>query len=147
MRTLPLTCSDDDIRQLVVEWWELVAAGRFREALDLVPHDDHEVTWTPEYLEETIATHGAGPRAAALYPEDPRWEAGSIFAQPDPQAIIRAIQVDRYEFVENDPTLMGIIHFDDVPLKQKISTMTARFSIKRVGQDRLTLEFMDLHVM
>ena len=142
MRTLPLTCSDDDIRQLVVEWWELVAAGKFRVALDLVPHNDSEVTWTPEYLEVTIATHGVGPRY-----DDPRVEAGSIFAQPDPQAIIRAIQVDRDEFDEDDPAHMGIIHFDDVPLKERLSTMTARFHIRQVGPDRLTLVFLDVHVM
>ena len=142
MRTLPLTCSDDEIRQLVVEWWELVAAGKFREALDLVPHNDSEVTWTPKYLEVTIATHGAGPRNT-----DPRVEAGSIFAQPDPQAIIRAIQVDRDGFDEDDPAYLGIVHFDDVPLKERLSTMTARFDIMRVGPDRLTLVFLDVHVM
>ena len=74
-------------------------------------------------------------------------EAGSIFAQPDPQAIIRAIQVDRDAFDEDDPAYLGIVHFDDVPLKQRLSTMTARFDIIQVGPDRLTLMFLDVHVM
>jgi hypothetical protein len=143
MRTLPLTCSDDDIRQLVVEWWELVAAGKFRDALEMLPHDDSQVTWTPEYLEQTIATYGAGKP----YPGDPKWEAGSIHARPDPGAVIRGIDVDRDEVDENDPDHLGIIHFDDVPLKQRVSTMTARFQIKRAGGDRLTLVFLDVHVM
>ena len=43
MRTLPSKCSDEDIRSLVVEWWELIAAGKVksretvREGIDSAP--------------------------------------------------------------------------------------------------------------
>ena len=40
-----------------------------------------------------------------------------------------------------------MVHFDDVPLSGFRSDLTARFQIKRIGSDRLTLEFLDLHVM
>jgi len=40
-----------------------------------------------------------------------------------------------------------MVHYDDVPLSGYRSDLTARFHIMRVGEDRLTLEFLDIHVM
>lgn len=144
MQTLPFDCSHDDIRRLVVEWWELLAAGKYREALEMFDHDDWEVKWSPEKLEEAIATYGC----FEPYPGDPKWEAGSIFDQPNPQKIIAAIDVDRENpYGKHPPEYNGMVHFHDVPLKQRVSDMSARFYIKRVGRDQITLEFLDVHVM
>ena len=40
-----------------------------------------------------------------------------------------------------------MVHYDDVPLNGERSDLTARFNLRRVGVDRLTLEFLDIHVM
>jgi hypothetical protein len=95
MRTLPFKCDSEQIRKLVIEWWELLAAGKYQEAFDMFAHDDWEIPWSPEKLEEAIATYG----------------------------------------------------FSSVPLKQHESTMTARLRLKRLGEDQLTLESVDIHVM
>ena len=42
MRTLPIDASDDEIKALVVEWHELLADGRYEEALGLFPASDEE---------------------------------------------------------------------------------------------------------
>src|SRR5262245_15003200 len=47
-RQLAASCDDITLRDLIVEWSELLANKRFAEALDLV--DLREIPWTPEYL-------------------------------------------------------------------------------------------------
>ena len=99
MRTLAIDASDEEIRNLVVEWHELLAQRRYAEALELLQ-------------------------------------------------IIAGISVDRENLYGLDPVeYLGMVHFDDVPLSGFRSDLTARFQIKRIGSDRLTLEFLDLHVM
>ena len=40
-----------------------------------------------------------------------------------------------------------MVHYHRVPLSGFLSDLTARFHIQRVGEDQLTLEFLDLHVL
>ena len=40
-----------------------------------------------------------------------------------------------------------MVHYNDVPLDGSPSDLTARFHIKKVSDDKLTLEFLDIHVM
>jgi hypothetical protein len=127
MRTLAIDASDDEIRSLVVEWHELLAQRRYSEALELLPHSTIEVDWTPELLDEVITT---------------------LLGRPDRNEIIAKMSVDRQNLYGLDATAyLGMVHFDDVPLSGFRSDLTARFHIKRIGSDRLTLEFLDLHVM
>lgn len=154
MRTLPLTASDQEIRGLVVEWSELLAAKRYRDALDLLPHSDEEVHWTPERLEKVIAGYGVPDsdpdtlRYLLAHHQVSRFEITPLAGRPDRHEIIAKIAVDRRNLYGLDPCrYLGMVHYEEVPLSGFRSDLTARFHIKRVGPDRLTLEFLDLHVM
>jgi len=58
MKTLPINASNDGIKKLVVEWSEMLAAGKFKEALDMFPNGDEEMEWTPESLAFWISNYG-----------------------------------------------------------------------------------------
>ena len=145
MRTLPLMASDDQIKALVVEWNELLARGLFQDTLAMFPHSDEEATWTPELLEKTIAGYGT----PEPYPDGRRYQVTTLSGHPDRDEIIqKRIDVDRENLYGLDPArYLGMVHYDDVPLNGERSDLTARFHIMRVGSDRLTLEFLDIHVM
>lgn len=152
-RTLPIMASDDEVKSLVVEWSELIARKQFRAALDMLPHFDKWVAWTPEALEETIAGYGSPDP----HPDGVRFEVASLRERLDSADIIdNCIKVNRRHLYGLDPaSYLGMVHYDDVPvsgypedpLTSHRSDMTARFHIKKVGSDRLTLEFLDIHVM
>jgi hypothetical protein len=57
-RTLSIFATDSDIRNLVAEWSELLAQGRYRDALDMFPSSSEETEWTAEKLENVIAGYG-----------------------------------------------------------------------------------------
>lgn len=46
MKRLPTSCTDDEIKVLVVEWNELLAAEKYQEALDMFAHCDVESMWS-----------------------------------------------------------------------------------------------------
>jgi hypothetical protein len=155
MRTLPLTASDEEIRLLVVEWSELLAAKRYQEALELLP-PNNEDGWTPAILEQVIRGYGvpadADPETTKqllAHHKVSQFEITPLAGRPDREAIIAKINVDQKHLFGLDPQkgYLGMVHYDDVPLSGFRSDLTARFCIKRVGADRLTLEFLDLHVM
>ena len=78
-----------------------------------------------------------------------RFEVTTLLSRPDRDEIIREkIDVDRKHLYGLNPEhYLGMVHYDDVPLSGKRSDLTARFNIKRLGSDQLTLEFVDIHVM
>ncbi|HTL30689.1 MAG TPA: hypothetical protein VL282_15765 [Tepidisphaeraceae bacterium] len=142
MQTLPSNCSDDDIRKIVVEWWELIVAGKYQQALEMFAHNDTGgIVWTPETLEEGIAT------GCCMSP--PRGVPQSLLAQEDSAARIkRDIEVDREHLFGLDPEkYVGMVHFEELPMEPFVGALTARFAIMKVGRDRITLEFHDAHVM
>lgn len=138
MRTLPSDCSDDAIRSLVVEWWELIAAGRYDQAFEMFAcHDVDGIIWTPETLKEGIAT------GCCMSP--PRGVPQSLHAQGAPPY---RIEVDREHLYGLDPErYSGMVHFEPLPMEPYVGELTARFHIMKVGRDQLTLEFLDAHVM
>jgi hypothetical protein len=145
MPTRPVAASDDEIKAQVAVWPELLARKRFREALAMFTPSDEEAAWTPELLEETIAGYGL-PEPD---PDGRRFEVTTLSGRPDRDDIVgKRIDVDRQNPYGLDPgQYLGMVHYDDVPLNGERSDLTARFHIKRVGVDRLTLEFLDIHVM
>ena len=154
MRTLPLYASDQEIKALVCEWSELLAAKRYQDALDLFPHSDEELSWTPEILQQLIAGYGAldyDPetlKSLLTRHNVPCFEITTLMGRPDRDEIIDKIDVDRENLYGLDPEhYLGMVHYEDVPLSGFRSDLTAQFHIKRVGSDQLTLEFLDLHVM
>jgi hypothetical protein len=57
IRTFPVDADDDAIRNLVVEWSELLAKKRFRDAIAMF--EVAEPTMTPILLERVIANYGS----------------------------------------------------------------------------------------
>lgn len=143
IRTLPVNASDDDIKQLVVEWSELLAQKRFADAIAMFECKGPQLT--PEELELWIRNYGS----ADPYPDGRTYELTSLLALENSADIIaNSIDVDRENLYGLDPEqYLGMVHYDDVPLDGTPSDLTARFHIKKAGDDKLTLEFLDIHVM
>lgn len=143
MHTFATSASDDEIKQAVVEWSELLARKRFADALDMFPPAEPEMT--ADELPKWIAGYGS----PEPYPDGRTYELTSLRALPEFEDIVRTrIDVDRENLYGLDPAhYVGMVHYDDVPLNGRPSDLTARFHIKKVGEDRITLEFLDIHVM
>ncbi len=143
-----ISCTDEEIRQAVVEWSELLAQGKYAEALAMFLHtsESSDWSWTPAALEDWVSNYGC-PRE--VDDSGRTWKVTSLFEQPNPAAFIaKAITVDRDDLFGLDPDkYVGMVHYDDVPLDGKPSDLTARFHIKKVGENEITLEFLDIHVM
>src|SRR4051812_18103411 len=109
VRTLRAKCSDDDIRKLVIEWWELIAAGKYKQALEMFAHkDDGGIVWTPDTLEEGIAT------GCCMSP--PRGRPQSLRKQKDADRIVKAMNVDREHLFGLDPKkYCGMVHYEHPP--------------------------------
>ena len=58
MKTLPITASKEEIRELVIEWNELLAQEKYKEAFEMFPAENNELDWTPELLESAVYTYG-----------------------------------------------------------------------------------------
>lgn len=138
MKTLPVTATDDQIRALVVEWSELLAARRFGDALAMFPCADEEMDWTAESLANWISNYGFDEP----YPDGKRFTLTSLLDLPTSQrAIEKCIEVDRENLYGLPPeSYLGMVHYNDVPLDNEPSDLTARFHIKKIGTDQMTLE-------
>ena len=145
IRTLPVDAPDHDIKQLVVEWSELLAEKRFAEAIDMFDVSREEPALTAEELELWIRNYGSPDP----FPDGRTFELTSLLALENADDIIaNRIEVDRDNLYGLDAEqYLGMVHYDDVPLNGEPSDLTARFHIKKVGDDQLTLEFLDIHVM
>lgn len=59
MKTLPITASNEEIKELVIEWNELLAQEKYKEAFEMFLIDENsELNWTPELLESAVYTYG-----------------------------------------------------------------------------------------
>lgn len=150
-RTLPLDCSDKEIRDLVLEWSELLAAENYAGALALLPSVPDE--WTPEILRLTIEGYGVpdlDPEVLLSLHQEHGVERFVVKSLRDSVDLdpTKSIDVDRKNQYGLDPAeYLGMVHYRDVPLNSGPSDLTARFYIKRFGSDCLMLEFLDIHVM
>lgn len=149
MKTLPITASKEEIRELVIEWNELLAQEKYKEALEMFPAENNELDWTPELLESAVYTYGC----PGYTREEAEREFGSsdykvtsILENPDKDKIIESIDISSdYGWMgKND---IAVIHYDHVPLNGVMSDLTARFFVRKVTDDKITLVFIDLHVM
>ena len=149
MRTLPITASKEEIRELVIEWNELLAQEKYKEAFEMFLAENNELDWTAELLESAVYTYGC----PGYTREEAEREFGSsdykvtsILDNPDKNKIIESIDISSdYGWMgKND---IAVIHYDHVPLNGVMSDLTARFFVRKVTDDKLTLVFIDLHVM
>lgn len=106
---------------------------------------DEGFALTSDQLETWIRNYGSPDP----FPDGRTYELTSLLALDNSdQVIANSIEVDRENLYGLDPEqYLGMVHYDDVPLNGEPSDLTARFYIKKVGGDELTLEFLDLHVM
>lgn len=149
MKTLPITASKEEIRELVIEWNELLAQEKYKEAFEMFPAENNELDWTPELLESAVYTYGC----PGYTREEAEREFGSsdykvtsILENPDKDKIIESIDISSdYGWMgKND---IAVIHYDHVLLNGAMSDLTARFFVRKVTDDKITLVFIDLHVM
>ncbi len=150
-RELPVSASEEEVRSLVVEWSEALAQGRFAEALDMFPSVH---AWTEESLRKTIQGYGVPDHDDTLVAMLEDWgvdefKVTSLFDVENSSDFIReAIEVNRENLYGLDPEqYLGMVHYNDVPLSGYASDLTARFHILKVGPGKMTLEFLDIHVM
>ena len=148
MITFAETATDDEIRDAVVKWSELLSQERYAEALDMFLQTSASFgfEWTPARLWDWISNCGC---ARKDYDSGKYLRVTSVFAQPHPEEFIRkAISVDRKNLYGLEPgQYVGMVHYGDVPLDEVPSDLTASFNIKRLEPGRITLEFVDIHVM
>lgn len=154
MKTLPIIATDSDIKELVVEWSELLAKKSYQAALDLLPPSTAGRRWTAELLATSIAGYGVpdvDPETLHMLHEEYEvslFEFTSLGDHQDRDQIIAGIDVDRENpYGLDSQKYLGMVHYPNVPLSGYMSDLTARFHIKRIENHSLTLEFLDLHVM
>lgn len=149
MKTLPITASKEEIRELVIEWNELLAQEKYKEAFEMFPAENNELDWTPELLESAVYTYGC----PGYTREEAEREFGSsdykvtsILENPDKDKIIESIDIS-FDYGWMGKNDIAVIHYDHVPLNGVMSDLTARFFVRKVTDDKITLVFIDLHVM
>lgn len=148
MKILPITANKEEIKKLVIEWNELLAQEKYKEALEMFLIDESNV-WTPELLESAVYGYGC----PGYTREEAEKEFGSadykvtsIFDNPDCDKIIESIDISSdYKWAgEKD---IAVIHYDNIPLNGTMSDLTAKFFVRKVNDNEITLAFIDLHVM
>ncbi|RZJ11143.1 MAG: hypothetical protein EOP39_06985 [Rubrivivax sp.] len=149
--TLPLAATDQQIRDIVKAWSELLAQEDHEAALSLIPSASGR--WTPDRLRRAIEGYGVAEQdeaTLALLLEEhgvERFVVTSLNDQADFDPI-RHIDVDRGDpFDVETGKSFGSVLYTDIPLNGSPSDLTAEFDIKRCGLDALTLEFLNIHVM
>lgn len=147
MKTIPVNASEEAIRELVVQWSETIAKGEFETVL----HDYlHKEKWTADLLEKTIQGYGVPIHDKTLTNLLKEWNVDefkvtSLFDIQDSDGHIQqSIQV---YLTPGEDEVIGDIQYDNIPISGHISDLTARFNIKNIGNDSITLEFVDIHVM
>jgi hypothetical protein len=141
MKTFPTSASDDEIRAAIADWSEHLAQRRFADALEMFEPID---PMTPAELEEWISNYGASDP----FPDGRKFEVTSLRALPQYDEIVDRMDVNREDLFGLDPKdYVGMVHYDSVPLNGEPSDLTARFHIKKVGGDKITLEFEGISVM
>lgn len=166
--------SREKIRNLIVDWIELLAQEKYAEALELILYDNTQIVdgklwvWTPEKLESAIFTYGL----PWFTKEDMKREFGadccvdykvtSILKNPDKDKLLEDIKssIDFFDYTISDDrakiwgvtkldykNIIGEVVFDGVPLNGERSDLTALFWIIKVNKNEITLVFRDLHVM
>ena len=150
LRTLPADADELELIKLLIEWTEYLAQEKYKEEFELFLLDENnELDWTPALLESAVYTYGC----PGYTREEAEREFGSadykvtsILDNPDKEEIIAGMDISSdYGWMGRED--LAVIHYDHVPLNGKISDLTARFFVRRISDEELTLAFIDLHVM
>lgn len=145
MKKWPNTVSDDEIREAVVSWSETLALGQYAEALEMFPMPKDGYPMSPEALKAWIENYGS----ESPLEDGRRCRITTLRGRSDAEEIIQTrIEVDRREHRTVDPNrYLGVVYYDEIPLDGQRSDLTARFRIRRLDPQTVTLEFQDVYVM
>ena len=149
LRTLPAGAGREEIIGLLEEWTELLAEERYGDALSMFLIDTATGDWTPELLESAVYGYGcAGYTREEAAREFGRadYKVTSLKNSPAREEIHKAIDIS------SDCGWMGrddiaAIHYGKVPLNGEPSDLTARFFVRKLDDQTVTLTLIDLHVM
>lgn len=171
MKTIPLNSSEEQLKEFVLEWNELLAQEKYVEAIDFILYDNTQIIdgkpwiWTPEKLEASVYTYGmpwfSREEIEKEYgPGSADYKVTSLLNSPDKEELLSdiSITVDYYTVTSEKAALWGLektdyeniigdVHYDGVPLNGSLSDLTAIFYIQKVDNNNITLLFYDLHVM
>ena len=156
MRTLSITASDEEIKQLVRDWVWLLAEENYIQAVELISPEIPEgsgsvnsrqaTQWSPELLRKVINNYGI--------PEP--WEGQEqvycvVPVTPSIQGVFEDfLTVDREDDFESDDADIGMIHVN-LPLNYTdgdgLSDLTARFELCRINHNAMVLVLLDIHVL
>jgi len=149
LRTLPADAGREEIVALLEDWTELLAEERYEEALSMFLVDTGTGDWTPELLESDIYGYGCAGytrEEAAREFGSSDYKITSLKNSPYREEIRKAIDISSdYGWMGRDD--IAVIHYDKVPLNGEMSDLTARFFVRKLDSETVTLAFIDLHVM
>lgn len=172
MKILPITADKGEIKNLVVEWLELLAKEKYSEALELLLYDNTQEVdgalwiWTPQKLKAAVFTYGmpwfTKDDIKQLYGADSKvdYKVSSILAHPNKNQLLERINIDIYDYDVSSEiaktwsitkldykNIIGDVMCDCILLDGELSDLTALFWIVKVSENNITLIFRDLHVM
>jgi len=127
---LPKSASDGDILDLIRRWVELLAGGRYAEALQLLDARSH---WTPELLERVIRNYGSPDPTA----DGSTYRVTSLATATDDLR-------PRHEIERYSSGRASVLF--DLPLNGRWSDLTACFDVEE-GPTGLRLVLDDVHVL
>lgn len=136
MQTYAVSATDSDLLAAAREWINLLAAGRFADALAFLYRLPAE-EWTPDYLARWIENYGF---------DQPLTDGSKMKATPTDSAAgtLSLAEVWRYDEIDEDtglPLVARVLH--DVPLDGEWSDLNAVFNVLRVD-DSLVFDLYDL---
>lgn len=156
MKLFPKETNAEQIRADLLEWFDMLAAGRFADAVDFLSPEipdgsgsTNETRWTPELLASVIANYGV---EQPFEGQDWRYRVAPLTSDLLP-AFDRHFDID-FEMWEcstaDGSRLAGAIHVD-MPLicsdGPKMSDLTARFMFKHFPDGQVGLVLLDIHVL
>lgn len=151
MRTLPITASDEEIKQWVRDWITVLGEERYDEAVEMLHPNlssygqyDH---WTGERLKTIVSNYGL---------HEPIPDAPRVFHPIPVSDEIRSefeqhLRVFPRLALEEDWTIDNVSIHVDLPLRDDdgtfLSDMTAEMMLRRVGETEMGVELLSAHVM
>jgi hypothetical protein len=161
VKRLPLDAAEDDIKQVVRDWFALLADGKYFEAVAMIAPDVLEGSgsldpakhprWTPKLLRDVIGYYGvpfpldANDRLRKVAPVN-----DALRAEFEKKLTVERLRPTQREYGLLDARYLWAVQAD-VPLFLKggprISDMTAQFYLRKVDEDSMEFVLMDIHVL
>jgi hypothetical protein len=156
MKELPISASDEDVKNVIRQWVGLLAGEQYDKALELISPAvlpgsgslNHKAAprWTAHLLEAVIIHYGVSEPL-----DDPTHKFKVAPVDASLQEMFEArLEVDRQHFNEFGQSYVGTIHVD-LPLiyedRVSLSDLTARFYLSPIGGAEMVLVLLDIHVL